>query len=248
MDTNRIALQLYTVREKAAQDLDATLAQVAEIGYRAVELAGFYGRTASEMRSRLDAHGLKAASAHIPLKDFEINPTQVFADLHTLGCEYAIVPFVPPELRQTSSQFEQLAATLNRLAGLAQAENLVFGYHNHAFEFAPVDGTSLWDVLIAKTDPALVNLELDLYWVSIGGTDPLELLQKYPGRFPLLHMKDMADSPAREDLPVGEGVLPWRKIIDQAQSTNTAWYIAEMDNPRDAFEDVKTSFQSLRKL
>lgn len=248
MDTTRIALQLYTVREKAAQDLEATLRQVAGIGYRAVELAGFYGRTTAEMRSRLAAYGLKAASAHIPLKDFETNPARVFEDLHTLGCEYAIVPFVPEELRQTRTQFEQLAATLNRLAGLAQAENLIFGYHNHAFEFAPVDGTSLWNVLIEQTDPALVNLELDLYWVSYAGVNPLELLQKYPGRFPLLHMKDMADSPAREDLPVGEGILPWKKILDQAQSTNTAWYIAEMDHSRDAFEDVQTSFQSLQKL
>ncbi|MDB5078958.1 MAG: Xylose isomerase domain protein barrel [Chloroflexi bacterium] len=248
MDTNRIALQLYTVREKAGQDLEATLRQVAGIGYRAVELAGFYGRTAAELRSLLDAYGLKAASAHVGLAAFAADPAQVFADMHTLGCEYAIMPFLPEDQRRTRAQFEQLAATLNRLGGLAQAENIKFGYHNHAFEFAPVEGTSLWEVLLEQTDPARVILELDLYWVSFAGVDALELLKQHPGRFPLLHMKDMADSPAREDLPVGEGVLPWKEILGQAKSTNTAWYIAEMDNPRDAFEDVKTSFQSLQQL
>ncbi len=248
MDTNQISLQLYTVREKAGQDLEATLRQVAEIGYRAVELAGFYGLPAAELRARLDAYGLRAASAHVALKLFEADSAQVFADMHTLGCEYTIVPFVPEELRQSRTQFEQLAATLNRLAGLAQAESLKFAYHNHAFEFAPVDGTSMWEVLIAQTDPALVNLELDLYWATIGGCDAFELLKQYSGRFPLLHMKDMAGSEQREDLPVGEGILPWEKIMVQARSSNTAWYVVEMDRPREVFDDIRTSFERLLQL
>ena len=248
MDTNQISLQLYTVREKAGQDLDATLRQVAEIGYRAVELAGFYGLSAADLKAKLDNYGLKANSAHVALKLFQEDAARVFADMKILGCEYTIVPFLPEELRKSRALFEQLAATLNRLAAQAQAEGLKFGYHNHAFEFAPVDGTSLWQVLIDQTDPALVNLELDLYWATRGGYDALELLKQYPGRFPLLHMKDIAASEKQEDLPVGEGVLPWPKIVEQARATGTRWYIAEMDNPRDAFEDIQISFERLRQL
>src|SRR5947209_4282241 len=101
METDKISLQLYTVREKAGQDLDATLRKIAEIGYRNVELAGFYGLTAAELRSKLDNYGLKAASAHVQFALFESNSAQAFADMHALGCEYAIVPFLAEDRRKT---------------------------------------------------------------------------------------------------------------------------------------------------
>ena len=248
METEKISLQLYTVREKAGQDLDATLQKIAEIGYKNVELAGFYGLTAAQLRSKLDSYGLKAASAHVQFALFESDAAQAFADMHTLGCEYAIVPFLAPDRRQTREQLEQFAATLNRLGKQAKAGGLQFGYHNHAFEFAPVDGTPLFDVLINRTDPGLVKLELDLYWATAGGRDALELLKQYPGRFPLLHMKDMEGTGDRVDLPVGQGILPWEKIMEQARATNTAYYVVEMDRPRIVFDDITDSFKALQNL
>jgi sugar phosphate isomerase/epimerase len=248
MDTDKISLQMYTVREKAAQDLDGTLQKVAEIGYKNVELAGFYGLSASELRAKLDNYGLSAKSAHVQFALFESDPKQAFADMHTLGCEYAIVPFLAPERRQTRAQLEEIAATLNRLGEQANADNLQFGYHNHAFEFAPVEGTSLFETLINRTIPDLVKLELDLYWATAGGADALELQKQYPGRFPLLHMKDMAATEDRVDLPVGQGILPWEEIYKQAQSTNTAYYVVEMDRPRIVFDDITDSFKALRQL
>ncbi|HEX2915910.1 MAG TPA: sugar phosphate isomerase/epimerase [Chloroflexia bacterium] len=248
MDTTKIALQLYTVREQAQQDLNNTLSQLAEAGYRAVELAGFYGLTPQDLRNRLDEFGLKAVSAHISLKDFEANSAQVFENLHTLDCAYAVVPFVPEERRQSKEQFYQLAEILNDLAQKAQAQNFKFAYHNHAFEFASIEGTSLWQVLQEKTDPNLVKLELDLYWAKFAGFEPLELLQKYGSRFPLLHMKDMSTAETREDLPVGEGRLPWPSILEIAESAGVDWYIVEQDHPRDAMDDVKRSLANLQQL
>lgn len=248
MDTAKISLQLYTVREKAGQDLDATLSKVAEIGYKNVELAGFYGLSASDLRSKLDGYGLRAASAHVQFALFEENPDQAFADMQTLGCEYAIVPYLAEDRRHTRDQLGQFAATLNKLGEQAKTANVQFGYHNHAFEFAPVDGTSLFEVLINQTDPALVKLELDLYWATAGGMDALELLKQYPGRFPLLHMKDMAATEDRVDVPVGQGILPWEKIVAQARSTDTAYYVVEMDRPRVVFDDITDSFKAVQAL
>jgi sugar phosphate isomerase/epimerase len=248
MDNDKISLQMYTVREKAGQDLAGTLQKVAEIGYRNVELAGFYGLTAAELNTRLANYGLKAKSAHVQFALFESDPKQAFADMHALGCEYAIVPFLAPDRRQTRAQLEEIAATLNRLGQQAKAENLQFGYHNHAFEFDKVEGTSLFETLINQTDPALVKLELDLYWATAGGADALELLKQYPGRFPLLHMKDMAATEDRVDLPVGQGILPWKEIYAQAESTNTAYYVVEMDRPRIVFDDITDSYKALQQL
>lgn len=248
MDNDKISLQMYTVREKAGQDLDATLQKVAEIGYKNVELAGYYGLTAAELNTRLANYGLKATSAHVPFGLFESDPNQAFADMHALGCEYAIVPFLAEDYRKTRAKMEEFAATLNKLGERGKAENIQFGYHNHAFEFALVDGTTLFDTLINQTDPELVKLELDLYWATAGGRDALELLKQYPGRFPLLHMKDMEATGDRVDAPVGQGFLPWKEIYAQAESTNTAFYIVEMDRPRIVFDDITYSYKALQQL
>lgn len=248
MDTNQISLQLYTVREKAGQDLDATLKQIADIGYKYVEPAGFYGLSAADLKAKFDQYGLHATSAHIPYAQFQEDAAKAFADMKTLGIEYGIVPYLTREQRDSREKCEQLAANLNQWGKQAQAEGLKFGYHNHNFEFEPVDGTTLWDVLLEQTDPALVCLELDLFWATKGGNDALELLKKYPGRFPLLHMKDITGSEPLEDLPVGEGVLPWEQILEQARATDTKWYVVEMDKPREVFDDIRTSFNKLREL
>lgn len=248
MDTNRIALQLYTLRDYARQDLPGTLRRLSEAGYRAVELAGYYNHTPAQLRKLLADYGLTSISAHISLNEFESNPTQVLEGLQTLGCTYAVVPSIPQERRQTHGQFEQLADTLNHLGELSQEAGLKFAYHNHAFEFSPVENTLLWEALVSRTDPRLVSLELDLYWVSFAGFDPLEILQSYPGRFPLLHVKDMAATEKREDLAVGEGKLPWSRLLPAARAAGAQWYIVEMDHPRDAFKEIISGFEYLKNL
>jgi sugar phosphate isomerase/epimerase len=247
MREDQIALQLYTVREHTARDMPATLRQIAEIGYTAVEFAGYGGLSAQDIHTILDDLVLRASGAHTPLDSWETNPEGVISDMHALGCAHAIIPIIPPERRGEES-VPRLADSFNRWGELCRSEGVTFSYHNHAFEFAPLGGTTMWDTLLRETDPELVHLELDLYWVRYGGVDPDSALRDLRDRVSLVHLKDMAPDEQRSDLPVGEGTMLWPELLRAADDAGAEWYVAEQDNPRDAFEDVRSSLQYLRGL
>ena len=135
-----IALQLYTVRDRTSQDMLGTLRRIAAMGYRAVEFAGYGGLPAAEVAAALPDLGLTVLVAHVGLADLEARQAEVFADLHALGCEFAVVPWVPEARRADLEAVRGLAATLNTLGAAAQAEGLRLAYHNHAFEFTPMGG------------------------------------------------------------------------------------------------------------
>jgi len=248
MRKDQISLQLYTVREETARDMRATLRRISEIGYPAVEFAGYGDLSPEGLRTLLDDLGLRASGAHIPFDSWETDPEAVIADMHTLDCAHAILPTGPPEYRGDEAAVANLAESLNRWGELCRQEGLVFSYHNHDFEFAPLGGTTMWDVLVKETDPELVSLELDLYWIKYGGADPETVLQDVGDRVYLVHLKDMAPDDARSDLPVGEGTMPWNELLEAADAAGVQWYIAEQDNPRDVFEDVRISLQQLQEL
>ena len=247
MREDQISLQLYTVREHTARDIPATLRRLAEIGYTAVELAGYGSLSPEDIRRLLDDLGLRASGAHISLDSWEKDPEAVISDMHALGCTHAVVPIIPLELRDEDA-VARLAESFNRWGELCCSEGIAFSYHNHAFEFAPLGETTMWDLLLQQTDPRLVHLELDLYWVRYGGGDPETVLRDLGERVSLVHLKDMADDERRSDLPVGEGTLPWQGLLQAAEAAGVEWYIAEQDNPRDAFEDVQSSLRHLRGL
>jgi sugar phosphate isomerase/epimerase len=248
MRRNQISLQLYTVREETARDMPGTLRRISELGYTAVEFAGFGGLSAEDLRNILDDHGLRASGAHVPFDSWETEPDAVITDLHTLDCAHAILPIAPPEFRRDEATVAKLAGSVNRWGELCRQDGVTFSYHNHDFEFAPLDGTTMWEVLVRETDPELVYLELDLYWVRYGGADPKALLLNLGDRIPLVHLKDMASDEQRSDLPVGEGTMPWNGLLEAADAVGVQWYIAEQDNPRDALVDVRTSLQHLQEL
>ena len=248
MRQDQISLQLYTVREATARDMPATLRRISEIGYPAVEFAGYGGLSPRDLRKILDDLGLRVSGAHVPLGSWENGPEAVIADIHTLDCTHAIVPITPPDHRQDEAAVARLAESFNRLGELCRNEGVTFSYHNHAFEFAPLGATTMWDVLVRETDPELVHLELDLYWVRYGGADPETLLRDLGDRISLVHLKDMASDEQRSDMPVGEGTMPWPELLSTADEAGVEWYVAEQDNPRDALEDVRISLQHLREL
>jgi sugar phosphate isomerase/epimerase len=248
MANNQIALQLYTVREQAQADMLGTLRALADMGYRAVEFAGYGGVPTSEIRALLDERGMKAASAHVGLHLWEEDTAAVLRDLHTLGCQYAVVPWVSDEWR-TAEGMQRLGARLNEIAAQCRAEGIRCAYHNHAFEFEQsVDGKTLWELLTSETDPALVDLELDTFWAQYGGADPVALIKQYSGRVPLLHIKDMADAESRRDAPVGDGIMPWDRILPAGRAAGTEWYIIEQDHPQNPLPDVARSLRALEKL
>lgn len=248
MIDDQIAIQLHTVREHVAQDMPGTLRRLADIGYTAVEFAGYGNLSPQDIRPVLGDLGIRAAGAHVPFESWEADPEAVIADMHALDCAHAIVPMAPPERRGDTKSVYRLAENFNRWGQLCRREGITFSYHNHGFEFARLDETTIWDVLVSETDPELVRFELDLYWVKYAGMDPDSLLQELANRVSLVHLKDMASDEQRSDLPVGEGNMPWRQLLRTADIVGAEWFIVEQDHPRNALEDVRTSLRNLRNL
>ena len=249
MRIEQVGLQLYTVREAAARDFTGTLRRVAQIGYRAVELAGYGGLAVPALRATLDGLGLRAMGAHVAYTQFETRIDEVCAELRALGCDYAIVPSLPPALRGHAAGARQAAANFNRWGAACRDAGLRFGYHNHAFEFAPLaDGRTLYDTLVAETDPALVGMEVDCFWVAYGGASPVAVMRRLAGRLPIVHMKDLEPGPARADAPVGAGLLPYKQWIAIGEAAGAEWFIVEQDHPKNALEDVATSFRNLQAM
>jgi sugar phosphate isomerase/epimerase len=202
----------------------------------------------AKLRAALDELNIKAVAAHISLDDLQTQPERTLADLKALGCSYAVVAYIAEERRQTVEQLRQVAAILNSSGAACKQAGIGFAYHNHAFEFAPVGGTTMFDLLLEETDPGLVAFELDLYWLRYAGDDPIEMLRRLAGRVPLAHIKDMAASEKREPAVVGEGVIPWRETLEACVAAGIQWYIVEQDNPTDPLAEVERSLRNLEKL
>ena len=248
MREGQISLQLYTVREQTSRDMPDTLRRLADIGYTAVETAGFGALTPEELRSAMDDLGLRASGAHVPLDAWDSDPASVLADMHTIGSAHAVVPIAPLERRGDANSVARLAEDFNRWGEMCRAAGLTFSYHNHDFEFARLGETTMWEVLVRETNPDLVHFELDLYWIKYGGSDPETVLRDVGDRVSLVHLKDMAADETRSDLPVGEGTMPWPDLLETADELGVEWFVAEQDNPRDPMQDVETSLEAMREL
>lgn len=242
-----IALQMYTLRAAAANDLLGTLRRAAAIGYRAVEFAGLGGVSATEVRSVLDELAVRAIAAHLPYEEVAADPGRALATCRQLGCEWLVVPSVPGAMRADRAALATLCHRFEELAAECRGAGLRFAYHNHDFEFARFAGTTMWDIIVGETSPEFVDLELDLYWATYAGADPVTLLQAAAGRIPLVHAKDMAHH-ERRDAPVGEGRLRWPELIAAARGAGVRWYIVEQDEPTDPFSDVERSLANLRRV
>jgi sugar phosphate isomerase/epimerase len=240
-----IGLQLYTVRRLMQADAERTLASLAEIGYREVELAGLYGRSAREFRAMLDKAGLKAVGGHINLKAFKTDLEKTLDEAETLGHEWALVAWID-QADRTIPRLETIADYFNTIGRAAQKRGMRFAYHNHNFEFKPIDGVVPLDLLLDRTDKQLVDFEMDLFWVRSGGKDPLDYFARYPGRFPLVHVKDMtADG---KMVNVGEGVIDFRALFKHADRAGIKHYFVEHDEPTDALKDARISYHALSKI
>ncbi|MEO8288495.1 MAG: sugar phosphate isomerase/epimerase [Chloroflexota bacterium] len=248
MNNDKIAVQLYTLRDLTSRDMLGTLRELAAMGYSAVELAGYGDSSPADIRAELDRLGMRAISMHIGVDALKTDAEKTLADARTLGCEFAVVAYVAEERRRTAEQVREFGPLFNSYGAICRDAGLRFVYHNHNFEFAPLDGTTMFDMLVEGTDPMLVGLELDVYWAQFAGVDPVAVLKRLAGRVPLLHAKDMADDEKRSDMPVGEGMLPWNDILAASAAAGVEYYIVEQDNPRDPLPDVAQSLQNLRKM
>lgn len=251
MNRAQIAIQLYTVRDRTAQDFPQTLRELARMGYHAVEFAGYGGVSVIDLRAALEECDLRAIGAHVPFADLQTRTDEALTEARALGAQYVAVPSVPETHRGDVEDLRRLAGMLNNWGELCRAQGLSLAYHNHAYEFAPLEsgnGRTMFDALVESTDPQLVGLELDIYWAAYAGVEPIGLLERYGARTSLVHIKDMALDAERSDAPVGEGTLPWDVILPAAARAGVLHYIVEQDNPGDSLEDARRSLRNLERF
>ena len=242
-------IQLYTLRSIMERDFDGTLASVAGIGYREVEFAGYYNRTPAQVREVLRRTGLAAPSAHLPLPVSDDAWKRALGDARAIGHEWAVIPWLDPSMR-TADTFSRLPDRLNQLGTMTKAAGMRLAYHNHDYEFgaAPSGSGTILDAMIAGTDPSLVDFEMDVYWVTKAGSDPLALMAKYPGRFPLLHLKDSSPAPERKIVDVGTGTIDFTTILKTARTHGLKHAFVENDTPTDPLTTARVAFANLSKL
>lgn len=245
---DRIGLQLYTVRGEMARDFEGTLARVAEIGYREVEFAGYFNREPKAVRAALDAVGLSAPSAHISFENLGDPWRKALDDAQVIGHGYLVVPWIPEDQRRTLDGYRRVGDLFNRAGEAARKAGVQLAYHNHNFEFPPMEGRVPYDVLLESTDRRLVQLELDLYWIRSAGSNPLAYFARWPGRFTLVHVKDMDDTPQHGMVDVGSGVIDFKRIFAQREQAGIRHFLVEHDNPGSPFDSIRASFDYLRRL
>jgi len=237
----QLSIQLYTLRSLAENDPAAVLTKLAELGYRSVEMAGTYGRTAGEFRRLLDDAGLQATSSHVKLND-EIVDT--INDALTLGHSFVVVPWAQFD---TADEWRRFADELTAAAVLAQQAGISLGYHNHAHEFTQtIDGVRPYELITQNTDPHLVHLEVDLYWAVHAGVDPRDILAANPGRVRQVHVKDRTIDGAMAD--PGEGVIAFTDLIPMAARSGVIEFIVERDDAHDPYATAETGLAFLRQF
>ena len=247
MPRTPIGIQLYTVRKLMASDFDGTLAALAGIGYREVEFAGYFGRTPAQVRRSLRRHGLAAPSTHIPLPADDAAWQRTLDEAKAIGHQWVTIAWLDEPMRRTPDDWARVAERFNALGEQARRAGLRFAYHNHAFEFTRAGDTTLFDTLLARTDPALVDLEMDIYWVVKGGADPLAIIREHPGRFPLLHLKDATAAPERLMVDVGAGTIDFPALLAADRDTLKHAFV-EHDEPADPLASARASYSYLSKL
>jgi sugar phosphate isomerase/epimerase len=272
-----IGLQLYTVRDQLQKDFDGTLKQVAAAGYQEVEMAGFYKRTAAQVRESLGAAGLSCPSAHYPLIELMSGLDDTIAFAKALGLQYMICAFPwvadPSEFKAGSASpvaqamaiangltlddWKWNAEQFNKIGEQTGKAGIQFGYHNHDLEFKKFSGAMAYDELLRQTDPKLVTFELDCGWMKVAGHDPAAYLRKYPARYSMLHVKDELDlSKPTTSLggasatELGRGKIDYKPIFEAAKGAHITHYFVEQEAFPDAppFEAIKIDCDYLRNL
>jgi sugar phosphate isomerase/epimerase len=258
-EPKKIGLQLYTLRNEMGKDAKGTLAKVAAQGYKTVETFGYgngkwFGMNAAELRAILKYHGMTTPSGHtFPASVFLQNGWEekwkpAVADAKAVGQEFIVIPWMEEQYRTDINNFKKMAAALNKAAEICKQTGIRLAYHNHDFEFAPLAGTNGFDVLLKETDPKQVFFEMDIYWVSKAGKDPLAFFSKYPGRFAMWHVKDMDKTPQKNFTEVGSGVINYKKIFNYAKQSGMKYFFVEQDQCAGApLESTAKSITYLKK-
>ena len=285
----RVGVGLFTIPKLLEEDFPGTMARLGTIGYKEVELfgpypytvpevvaswepiaqsiglsqSGYYGHTPQQVRDILDANGLTSPSMHIDLGTLQTRLDEVAEASQVLGHRYAGIAAIPPELRTNLDDYRRIADTFNEI-GLAMKEvGLQFLYHNHGYGLVEMEGSIPFNLILDRTDPDLVVMEMDVFWMTAGRADPVEYLNAYPGRFKLMHIKDMTElvrfegdgGDSSQWIPLfpkmadaGEGVLDLDEILKVASMTGVQHFYLERDLAPDPDQTLKGSYQYLSSI
>jgi len=245
----RVGIQLYTVRSLLQDDFIGTIEKVVDIGYKELEFAGFYDHTPEQVRALIDRLEVTAPSTHIGYEQVRDNLDEAIQTSKTVGHKYITVPSLPRNIISSLEGYKTVASVLNQAGEKCFDEGLSLAYHNHNFEFVETDGAIPYNVLLEETNPDWVNMELDLFWTYVAGHEPIAYFEKYPGRFKLCHVKDMADMDGeRRMADVGEGEIDFAAIFARSEQAGLLHYIVENDFPQDAMASIRTSYEYLAQL
>lgn len=252
-----LAVQLYTIRDAVAKDLEGSLSKLAGIGYKQLELfdynGKFFGKTAKEFKAILDRTGLQVVSSH-HTTGFEVKGKgtlmdgweKAVEDLHVLGSEYMVCSYLHPNER-TTQHYERLPALLEKSGQATKKAGIQFAYHNHDFEFQKSGDFIPYDFILKNTPADLVKMESDLYWFAKAGQDPVAYFEKHPGRFPLWHVKDM-EAGTGIFTEVGNGTINFDRIFAARKTAGLKYWFVEQDQSKqDPFESLKISRDYLAK-
>ncbi|MDP4244717.1 MAG: sugar phosphate isomerase/epimerase family protein [Bacteroidota bacterium] len=261
-----LGVQLYTVRDQMDKDPSGTLAKVAQIGFNTVEGTyspggeKFYGMEATAFAAMLKQHGLTMPSAHYrlgeeaPDGEMKVRGTllhdwdKAVEDAHAIGLKYMICAWLSPAERGGLDHYKKLAEIFNKAAEKCKAAGIQFCHHNHDFEFEQQDGHRYYDVILDNTDKNLVKMEMDLYWVTKAGMDPIAIIEKHPGRFPLWHLKDMDNTPEHSFTEVGHGTIDFKKIFAHSGQAGLKYFYVEQDKcPGSPFDSISQSIAYVRQ-
>ncbi len=266
-----IAVQVYSVRDDAKNDLYGTLKKIKEIGYDGVEFAGLYGNSPADIKKMCEEIGLVPISAHVPYNSMMEDPVGVLSQYAEIGCKFVAIPHVGPEYRPGVGDWSKIIESAKMLGKVAKDLGMTLLYHNHDFEFAKIDGKYGLDVLYESVPADLLETELDTCWVNVGGEVPADYVRKYAGRCPVVHLKDFygeksedmyeligvenKPAPKRpgnfEFRPVGYGLQDMPSITKAAEESGAAWLVVEQDKPsqgRTQMEAIACSREYLKSI
>lgn len=269
----KTGVQLYSVRTNLAEDFEATLKQVSEIGYDGVEFAGLCGKDPAEIRELCKKYNLEPISAHVPFDDLNDNTEKVMADYAAIGCKFIVIPYLQPELRPGEEGFNKVLDNAERIGKAAKENGMTLLYHNHDFEFKKIGEEYALDYLYRTVSAEFLETEVDTCWVNVAGVEPAEYVRKYKCRAPIVHLKDFYkkegaagkmykliglddneeadENEAFSFRPLGMGMQNVQSLLDAAADAGAEWVIVEQDEPwkeMSCMDSIKTSIEHLKTL
>jgi sugar phosphate isomerase/epimerase len=258
-----VGLQLYTIRDAMRTNVTGSLKRVSDMGYKHLELASyadgkFYGYKPEEFKKIVSDLGMDIISSHTEVENKGIsleNAKKMAEDHSKLGVKYCIQPWVVEEARKTLDSYKKMVAEWNKVGKIMKDSGIQFGYHNHNFEFDTVESkVPYYDIYMVEMDKDLITMEMDLFWTTKAGQNPIEIFKKYPGRFQLLHFKDMFTKEApffkvgsNDFAPVGAGLINFKEILAAKDIAGMKYFFVEQDSTKDGkpFDAIQTSITNL---